>query len=169
MKKIIQVDFLRHALPKSKIGLPNFVFNECSCSKRPIKSDWHVKRYLFIKFEENRYSHFWNIHLRSYFRSVLPHFRKTGIGKYYLFTSSIFILRFHISFIYMWMLFLFMACVFFLFGRNSDWCFILIVHLFFHFAKYIQRDLFSVLLKEILVQILRDLFCFEFIASILKF
>ena len=54
LKKIGLIDFLRYALLKSKIGLPNLDFSEIFCGKRLIHSDWHVKRYLFIKFEENR-------------------------------------------------------------------------------------------------------------------
>ena len=39
MEKNIQVDFLRYALPKSRIGLPNLDFNEFYCSKRLIHSE----------------------------------------------------------------------------------------------------------------------------------
>ena len=51
--KIIRADFSKKALPKSKIWLPNFDFNEIVCGKKLIHSEKQEIRYLFIKFKEN--------------------------------------------------------------------------------------------------------------------
>ena len=75
LKKIIRVDFSRHVLSKSKIGLPNLDFNEFFCRKRLILSKKHVNRCLYIKFEENRLNRFWDNQIKSHFRLTLPHFR----------------------------------------------------------------------------------------------
>ena len=52
LKKILRHFLLRESLPKVKIGQPISGFNEFSCSKRLIHFEKHVKKYLYIEFQE---------------------------------------------------------------------------------------------------------------------
>ena len=67
--------FSIQTLTKTKIGLPNFDFHQFFSSKWLKHSKKYVKMYLYIEFEKNRSSHFWNIHFRSPFQFSLLHFR----------------------------------------------------------------------------------------------
>ena len=72
----VSISLTKDSLPqKAKNGLPNLDFHKFFWSKRLIHSEKHMKWYFYIKFDENRWNHFWDIHLRSHFRFVVPHFR----------------------------------------------------------------------------------------------
>ena len=51
-------DFSVRALPRTKIGLPNLDFHQFSCDEGLIHSKRHLKRSLYIEFEENCLSRF---------------------------------------------------------------------------------------------------------------
>ena len=101
MKNVSQVVFLRHTLPKSKIGLPNLDFNEFFNGKRRIHSEKHVNRCL---------SNLKKI-IRVVFETFTPGLSCPTSGfqifvktlKYYLYTHMILSIKFYVfNFISFW-------------------------------------------------------------------
>ena len=90
LKKIVRAVFSRHALPKTKIGLPNLDTYQFFYCERLIQSKRHLKRSLCIEFNENCLSHF-------LLREPLPkpkngltnlNFHKFFCNKYYIYIQK---------------------------------------------------------------------------------